>query len=216
MNSCLIAAALLALFVEPAAKKEVDNPDLRHELLRRKDIDQQARFAVIDWLKAHHVVIDMPTVSKLELKERQEYEGLEATMKSVDAENVAWLKQLVDQQGWPKITQAGRDGAHAAWLIVQHASADRPFQRHCLDLMVDMPKDEISAPNVAYLTDRVLLAEGKKQLYGTQFTSADGRWQPLPLENEAFVDKRRAEVGLGPLADYVIEMEKTYGRPLKQ
>jgi hypothetical protein len=33
----------------------------------------------------------------------------------------------------------------------------------------------------AYLTDRVLLAEGNQQLYGTQVMLVGGTWQPRPL-----------------------------------
>ena len=74
-----------------------------------------------------------------------------------------------------------------------------------------LPKTEVSLANVAYLTDRVLLAEGKKQLYGTQFTTIDGKSQPRPMEDEANVDKRRAEMGLTTLAEYAKQIEQMYG-----
>ena len=50
-----------------------------------------------------------------------------------------------------------------------------------------------------------------KQLYGTQFTVVDGQWKPRPLEDEANVDKRRAEAGLPPLAEYRKLIEQEYG-----
>ncbi len=76
--------------------------------------------------------------------------------------------------------------------------------------MAALPKNEISQNHFAYLTDRVLLAEGKKQLYGTQFDWVDGKLLPQPLEDEANVDKRRAEAGMSPLAQYAKEMEELY------
>jgi hypothetical protein len=103
------------------------------------------------------------------------------------------------------------DGASAAWLLVQHADADPAFQRQCLDLMAKLPKEEVSQPNVAYLTDRVLLAEGKAQMYGTQFVVEEGQLKPRPIEDEANVDKRRAKMGLPPLAEYKQQMERMYG-----
>ena len=69
--------------------------------------------------------------------------------------------------------------------------------------------------NLALLTDRVLLAEGKKQLYGTQFTFVNGKLKPHPIQDEANVDKRRAEAGLPPLAEYAKMLEKVYGSPKK-
>ncbi len=216
MSAHLILGMVLALFVEQPQKPVAQDPDLRRELLHRCEVDQRTRFALVDWLKAHHVVIDTLDQAKLDPQDREEYERLEAAMKQTDTENIAWLKELVDKQGWPTITQVRQDGAQAAWCLVQHASADRPFQRHCLDLMAKVPPDEISARNVAYLTDRVLLAEGKKQLYGTQCTSAGGRWEALPLEDEVHVDQRRTAVGMEPLAEYLQSIEETYGPAKKE
>ena len=79
--------------------------------------------------------------------------------------------------------------------------------------MMKLPKDEVSLRDLAYMTDRVLLHEGKQQIYGTQMTSADGKWTPQPLEDAAKVDQRRAEVGLEPLTEYVKLMESVYGSP---
>jgi hypothetical protein len=76
--------------------------------------------------------------------------------------------------------------------------------------MAKLPKDEVSRSNYAYLTDRVLLAEGKKQLYGTQFIFSNGKWRPRPIQDEANVDKRRAEIGLPPLAEYAKIIEQQY------
>lgn len=53
--------------------------------------------------------------------------------------------------------------------------------------------------DLAYLTDRVLLAEGQPQEYGTQVR--DGR--PRELRAPESVDERRAAVGLEPLAAYL-------------
>jgi hypothetical protein len=81
--------------------------------------------------------------------------------------------------------------------------------------MAKLPAGEVLQSNLAYLTDRVLLAEGKKQQYGTQVTVVDGKWAPRPLEDEANVDKRRAAAGLSPLAEYLKLIEREYGSPKK-
>ena len=81
--------------------------------------------------------------------------------------------------------------------------------------MAKLPKGEVLQDNFAYLTDRVLLAEGKKQLYGTQFIQIDGKLQPRPLEDEANVDKLRATVGLPSLAEYLKQAEEAYRDSLK-
>jgi hypothetical protein len=58
----------------------------------------------------------------------------------------------------------------------------------------------------AYLTDRVLLHEGKPQEYGTQAIARDGRFEPRKLRDPDHVDQRRASVGLGSLAEYLARM----------
>jgi hypothetical protein len=186
----------------------VKEPQLRSELLEREHVDQEAREALVQWRKVH--------ASDAGNQERQaEFEALIAKLKAIDEDNTKWLKAAIENYGWLTNTLVGKDGANAAWLFVQHADHDPTFQRQCLDLMARLPKDEVSQQNLAYLTDRVLLAEGKKQLYGTQFTLVDGKWQPRPLEDEPNVDKRRAEVGLPPLAAYRRLIDKEYGAPRK-
>ena len=57
---------------------------------------------------------------------------------------------------------------------------------------------------VALMTDRLLVQkEKKKQLYGTQLIAKDGKLVPQPIEDEANVDRRRKELGMPPLADYL-------------
>jgi len=195
------------LVPRPSSVKE---PALRRELLDRVKVDQDARSASIEWMKQHSKIgaVDLTTLSE-ELK--SEFQRLSLAMKQADEENTKRLTEIVEQHGWPTNTLVGPDGANAAWLLVQHADRDRKFQRKCLDLMTKLPKQEISQRDLAYLTDRVLLAEGKKQLYGTQMDSAEGRWVPRPLEDPENVDQRRADHGLQPLAVYIKQMEKVYG-----
>jgi hypothetical protein len=190
--------------------KSVREPALRRELLARVKADQDARNASIAWMKRHSQVgaVDL---TKLSDEQTSEYERLSLAMKQADDENTKRLAEIVEQYGWPTTSLVGPDGANAAWLLVQHADRDRKFQRKCLDLMTALPKQEFSQRDLAYLTDRVLLAEGKKQLYATQMETADGKWVPRPLEDPENVDQRRADHGLEPLAKYIKQIESVYG-----
>lgn len=137
-----------------------------------------------------------------------------AAVKAADEENLPWLKQVIATVGWPGKSLVGSDGAHDAWLLVQHADADPAFQRDCLELLTAAAgQTEASWREVAYLTDRVLLAEGKPQEYGTQATGRDGGYAARNLRDPAGVNERRARMGLGPLAAYLEQLAKTYGPP---
>ena len=161
-------------------RKSLGNAELHDELMRRMKIDQAARNA--DPIRVE-------------------------AMAKIDADNTAWMKTVLEKHGWPGFALVDRDGAQAAWLLVQHASADVVFQRRCLELIVAAhEKGDVSASDVAYLTDRVLVLEGKPQRYGTQFDSTDGVLRPFPIEDEAGVDERRAGMGLEPMAAYTEKM----------
>jgi hypothetical protein len=128
-------------------------------------------------------------------------------MAAADGENLPWLRQVVADAGWPGKSLVGDDGAHAAWLLAQHADRDPAFQRRCLNLLTAaVEHGEATVVEQAYLTDRVLLAEGKPQEYGTQAIARDGRFVPRDLRDPDHVDERRASVGLGSLAEYLAIM----------
>jgi hypothetical protein len=152
--------------------------DLRAELLRRVAADQEAR------------------------------QALDAeVMAATDGDNLAWLRQVISDAGWPGRSLVGEDGAHAGWLLAQHADSDPAFQRRCLDLLTAaVERGEATIVQQAYLTDRVLLHEGRPQEYGTQAIARDGRFEPRKLRDPDHVDQRRASVGLGSLAGYLAGM----------
>jgi hypothetical protein len=57
-------------------------------------------------------------------------------------------------------------------------------------------KGEATGRQLAYLTDRLLVADKRKQLYGTQLVVVARKFEPAPIDDEANVDRRRKEVGL--------------------
>jgi hypothetical protein len=123
-----------------------------------------------------------------------------------------WLKTAVAQNGWPTQSKYGQTAPQQAWLLVQHADHDPLLQLQMLRLMEPLAeKGEVSKSNYAYLYDRVMLKLAGKQRYGTQVECRDGRRIPLPLENEADLDRLRETVGLGSEAEYVTQMDRSIG-----
>jgi hypothetical protein len=138
-------------------------------------------------------------------------EKLLKRMEEIDTKNTKRMKEIVAKVGWPGKSLVGKEGADNAFLLVQHADRDGAFQKECLPLLEKAVKQgEASGKNLAYLTDRLLVADKKKQRYGTQFTRKDGEWAPFPIEDEANVDKRRKEVGLESMAEYTKALRELY------
>ena len=135
-------------------------------------------------------------------------EELFAAWAQVDVDNAARMREILDEFGWPGWSLVREDGAVAAWVLIQHADLQLDLQQRGLDLMrAAVEADDTDPSDLAYLIDRVLVAEGKPQLYGTQLgASPDGELAPrTPIQDEANVDARRAEMGLGTLEEYYEE-----------
>ena len=66
--------------------------------------------------------------------------------------------------------------------------------------------------SLALLEDRVGLGQGKRQVYGSQIgiDQETGEYYVLPLIDPENVDKRRAEVGLGSISQYVGNWDMTW------
>jgi hypothetical protein len=121
----------------------------------------------------------------------------------VDAVHNQRIHQLISKHGYLTKKSVGAKALKAFWLLVQHQDFDIDLQRACLEHCGFEPKEK------AYLTDRVLVGEGKKQLFGTQFTKKNGRSVPRPIEDKKNLEKRRRQYGLGSFSEYAASMRKT-------
>lgn len=137
----------------------------------------------------------------------------------VDRKNTARLKEIIAEFGWPTINLVGKKGSRNAWLLAQHADEDRSFQYLALKLMKKIYKKDPSSldpANIAYLTDRLLVAGRKKQEFGTQFyINNRGKLVLSPLKNPKTVNKRREKYNLGPIEKDLKDAEK-YIPPIKK
>lgn len=126
---------------------------------------------------------------------------------SVDWRNQARLMAIVDEYGWPTIPKVGAEASNAAWLLVQHAP-DLTFMESCLEVMESLPPGEIKPANIAYLKDRVLMMNGKPQIYGTQFQGRGKEMHVYPIDDVEHIDERRASVGLETRAEYEAKLRE--------
>ncbi len=121
-----------------------------------------------------------------------------------DSINLIKVKSILDKYGWLGADVVGGQGNSTLFLVIQHS--DQSTQEKYLPMMREAVKNsKAQGSSLALLEDRVALGQGKRQIYGSQI----GRdpetkiYYVSPLEDPDNVDKRRAEVGLGPLSDYV-------------
>jgi len=136
---------------------------------------------------------------------------LEQMMK-IDESNTGKLKAIIKKHHWVTKDLVGVKGVGAAFLVIQH-SPDVAFKVKMLPYLKQsyLNGEGVSGQQVALLTDRVLIAQGKKQIYGTQADVSEGKVVFSPIEDETNVDKRREEMKMPPLDFYLKIMEKMYG-----
>jgi hypothetical protein len=115
------------------------------------------------------------------------------------------LEQLLADGGWPTPARVGEVAARGAWLVAQHADTQLSVQRLALRLLGEAAaRGEAPAQQLAMLTDRVAVTEGRHQTYGTQVADVvDGRPVLWPVTDPDRLDERRATVGLEPLATHL-------------
>lgn len=168
--------------------------------------------------------LDKPLVSKLEkihtedqkyrkeingIKEKYGWESNEMkahwkVIQESDSINLIEIKKILDTKGWLGKNVIGRKGNSTLFLVIQHS--DIETQLEYLPMMREAVKNRNARPSsLALLEDRVALRQGKRQIYGSQIHSDKETKEKYvaPLIDPENVDKRRAEVGLGKLADYV-------------
>jgi hypothetical protein len=181
-----------------ACKKSKETPNLRanyvNEILVLDSIlhyDQGIRIELDLRIRAHGQ----------QSKEVQELFGL---IRYIDSVNCIKVTKILDEHGWLGINEIGSSGNTTLFLVIQHS--DLQVQEKYLPMMRQAVEDgKAEASSLALLEDRVLLGQGKKQLYGSQieYDPLTLKYLVSPIEDEPNVNKRRAEVGLDPLEDYV-------------
>jgi len=175
----------------PPTGAPVEDPALRAELLAMLVQDQAVRTGVAP------------------AGDSRSADELAADWDETDRRHNARMAKVLSRHGWPGWRLVGSDGAFAAWVLVQHADLDLALQERGLELMGRaVAAGDADPSDHAYLVDRVRVAKGEPQVYGTQWGSdAAGEPEPrTPIEDAAMVDVRRASVGLGTLDDYLEEL----------
>ncbi len=137
----------------------------------------------------------------------QTIDSLWRLKKSIGLNNLNELEVILSKFKWLKISEFGTLGSETAFLIVQHS--DISYQKKYIDIIEAYCKqNEASWNDYCLMKDRILVAEGKKQIYGTQLYSNDNiNFKLNDVEMPEYLNKRRFEKGLSPIDEYL----KTWG-----
>ncbi|MHC0444071.1 DUF6624 domain-containing protein [Flavobacterium sp. 3-218] len=141
-------------------------------------------------------------------RESKAFDSINNLMGYKDSINLIKVMKILDEKGWVGTGLVSSQANQTLFLVIQHA--DLKYQKKYLPMMREAAKKGSAKPShLAYLEDRVALRDGGRQIYGSQvYTNPLTQKKFIaPLEDPDNVDKRRSEVGLGPLADSAIKSD---------
>lgn len=146
-----------------------------------------------------------------------EIEKYTAEMERVDSLNQTMVFDILDNDGWP--SNLSDKANRAIWIVIDHS--DLTSRSKYLSF-VRAKADEgiLDKSDYAMLNDRVLMEEGKPQVYGTQIKMAatfDGEDMAMqlylwPVENPDALDSLRRSVGLSPIEEYLRSSSESVGQ----
>lgn len=173
-----------------AAAQEL-NKSLREELLAMRDADQKAR-------------------QECKGNTEEQIKCLVEIAEKIDAPNTKRLEEIFAQYGFPTAKSVGKEGVEAFMLLLQHSRSDALREKSLKPIKKAFKQKELSAMEYANFTDRLLLHQGKPQIYGSGFETKDGKLVMSKTKDIKNLDKRRAKIGLPPIAEYVKVLKEIY------
>ncbi|CAM1345086.1 DUF6624 domain-containing protein [Tenacibaculum amylolyticum] len=118
--------------------------------------------------------------------------------------NFIKMEKLLEENGWPTYSTVGKIAADAPLLVINHHKEDEIRKKYLTRIKQACENKEGSCLEYAKIHDRILVNDGKKQLYGMQFRYNENRnLEPFPIASPEYVDKRRKTIGLEPLKQYL-------------
>ncbi|MCR4284144.1 MAG: hypothetical protein NUV64_02395 [Parcubacteria group bacterium] len=173
---------------------KIKNKKLQQKILKMASTDQKARKQFIN---------------------DSQNKRLAKRIYNCDTKNIIESKEIIKKYGWPTFGLVGKRASDAFWLLVQHSDRDIKFQKKCLALLEKAVENKQAYPkNLAFLVDRILSAEGKKQKFGTQFIFKDGKAVVKPVQDRKNLDRRRAKYGLNTIEEGTKDVNKGYAKML--
>lgn len=130
-------------------------------------------------------------------------------------ENEIIVDSIYNKYGWLSPSQIGFKGSQAMFLVVQHGNLK--LQLKWQNRIKQGVSECYLIPECyALLTDRILISQSKKQIYGTQlkWNVASKKYEPFPILDTSKVDYLRNKLGMVDLKMYLfIQNNDLKGNP---
>ncbi len=115
-----------------------------------------------------------------------------------DHRNQELVISIIEKCGMPTLNEVTQKHMDAIWLGLQHTTKN--IRKKYFPLIEEAVENgDLNKEQYALMKDRILMDEGKPQIYGSQIKSG----KLYKLENPETVNERRKEMGMGTIEDYL-------------
>lgn len=145
----------------------------------------------------------LPMVEKKFGENSEQKNYIWSLINSQDSANLVAVTEIIEKNGWIGANRVGYFANQAIWMVIQHAPLEIQ-EKYLPYLEESVAKNESEGWYLAFLVDRILMRNGKKQTYGSQakFDKETGKSYIYPISDVQNVNKRRAEIGLESIEEY--------------
>ena len=134
----------------------------------------------------------------------------------IDFANLEIVASILDKCGMPKSKSVGKKRLGAIWLVLQHSP--RKYQKYYMPMLKEAVNvGDLNKQYILMMEDRILMMEGKPQIYGTQvfLNRKTGEHELHKTIEPAYLDYRRAKEGMEPINDYLAHWGARFNVPQK-
>ena len=122
-----------------------------------------------------------------------------------DHRNQELIISIIEKCGMPTLNEVNQEQMNAIWLGLQHT--ENKYRVKYFPLIEKAVKNgDLSKEQYALMKDRILMDEGKSQIFGSQIKNG----KLYDLAEPETVNERRREMGLEPIEDYLKRFDITF------
>ena len=193
------------LFIIASCTQKESGKDEK-QLKTDKSLDKETLVAMLDtiWWAEQIPIRVRDSLGRVYGYESEEFQKQDEIYHKAHDINEKKILDLLETYGWPNVNIIGEQGNLTICNVLQHSGIE--VRKAYIPIMQKAVKEKGLAPRLlARAEDRLATDHGELQIYGGQIkyypeTKSFNVW---PIIDPEDVDKRRAKIGLGPIADFL-------------
>jgi hypothetical protein len=164
------------------------------------EVEEEKPVTLID-IDCAKIVKILETVYQTDQDNRQ---GGSVANADIDKKNQQIVVSTIEKCGFPSVEKHGYKSVETVFLVIQHAGKSLR-EKYFPQIKKSADQGDLQWSKVALMEDRMLMDKGEKQKFGSQVHKKNGsdKWALYPIEDPQNVNKRRAQVGLDPIEEYL-------------